>query len=118
MKKQTIEVSIPKQLELLCELLETTPVQVLQGFINDLSLEVHGSNGSDERSMAVEYFLRVGYGMHRYELDQVQQMFDGLNWLRWQWPGNDAEKERQYRKQRTASLKKWFKEWRVKKKQQ
>ena len=51
--KQTITLEIPKQLELICELLETTPQQVIQSFINDVSLEV-GSSGSDERRMAVE----------------------------------------------------------------
>jgi hypothetical protein len=118
MKKQTIEVSIPKQLQLLCELLEVTPAHFIQGFINDLALEVHGSNGSDERSMAVEYFMRCGYGMHRYDYEQVQTMFDGLNWLRWQWPGNDPVKEQQYRKERLTFLKQWHKEWKAKVREQ
>jgi len=111
--KQTITVDVPKQLELICQLLETTPQQVLQSFIDDVSLQV-GSSGSDERRMAVEYFMRVGYGMHRYEFDQVEQMFDGLNWLRWQWPGNDEEKEKTYQQQRKTFLKQWFKEWKAK----
>ena len=86
--KQTITLDVPKQLELICQLLETTPQKVLQNFIDDVSLEVN-SSGGDERRMAVEYFMRASYGMHRYGFDQVEQMFDGLNWLRWQWPGND-----------------------------
>jgi hypothetical protein len=81
--KQQMTLEIPKQLELICELLETTPQKVLQDFINDVSLEIN-SNGSDERRMAVEYFMRVGYGMHRYEFEEVETMFDGLNWLRFQ----------------------------------
>lgn len=44
--KQTISLKIPKQLALLCGLLETTPDQVLQNFIDDVSLEV-GSSGSE-----------------------------------------------------------------------
>ena len=111
--KQTITVDVPKQLELICQLLETTPQKVLQNFIDDVSLQV-GSSGSDERRMAVEYFMRVGYGMHRYEFDQVEQMFDGLNWLRWQRPGNDEEKEKQYRQERRQFLKQWLKEWKAK----
>jgi hypothetical protein len=111
--KQTITLEIPKQLELICQLLEITPQQVLQNFIDDVSLEVN-SSGGDERRMAVEYFMRVGYGMHRYEFDQVEQMFDGLNWLRCQWPGNDAEKEKQYLQERRKFLKQWFKEWKAK----
>ena len=112
--KQTITVEVPRQLGMLCELLETTPQQVLQGFLNDLALEVHGSNGSDERQMASEYFIRVGYGMHRYNFEEVVQMFDELNSLRLQWPGNVEEKEKQYQQQRKAFLKEWFKEWKTK----
>ena len=111
--KQQITLEIPKQLALICQLLEIAPQQVLQSFIDDVSLEVN-SSGSDERRMAVEYFMRIGYGMHRYEFDQVEQMFDGLNWLRCQWPGNDEEKEKQYQQQRKTFLKQWFKEWKAK----
>jgi hypothetical protein len=28
--------------------------------------------------------MRCGYGMHRYNFEEVELMFDGLNWLRWQ----------------------------------
>ena len=54
----SIDIKIPVQLKLLCQLLEINPQQVLQGFMNDLSLEVYDSHGSDERRMAVEYFPR------------------------------------------------------------
>jgi len=114
MKKQ-LKLNIPRQLTLVCDLLETTPEQVLQAFINDLSLEVN-SSGSDERRMAVEYCMRCCYGYHRYDLEQIEAMFDGLNWLRWQWPGNDPEKEKQYQQQRQAFLKRWHSEWKSKKK--
>lgn len=108
--KQTITLEIPKQLELICELLETTPEQVLQSFINDVSLEV-GSSGSDERRMAVEYFMRVGYGMHRYEFEEVEQMFDGLNWLRWQ---QYEKKGKAFKALQQQFLKEWFSEWKAK----
>jgi len=108
--QQTITLNIPVQLSLLFELLQTTPEEVLQAFINDVSLELN-SSGSDEREQAVSYFLRCGYGMHRYAFDQVEQMFDGLNWLRFQ----------QYEKRGTAFkalqkkfLKEWFQEWKSK----
>jgi len=108
MKKQ-IGLTIPKQLALLCKLLQTTPEQVLQAFINDLSQEVH-SSGSDERRMAVEYFMRCSYGYHRYGFEEIESMFEGLDRLRWQWPGNDKEKEKGYQRERTAFLKNWYKE--------
>jgi hypothetical protein len=108
--KQTITLEIPKQLELICQLLETTPQEVLQAFINDVSLEV-GSSGSDERRMAVEYFMRCGYGMHRYEFEEVEQMFDGLNWLRWQ---QYEKKGAAFKKLQQQFLKEWFAEWKAK----
>jgi len=108
--KQTITLEIPHQLALMCKLLDTTPQAVLQAFINNASLEVN-SSGSDERRMAVEYFMRCGYGMHRYSFDEVQQMFDELDQLRQRWLGNDEEKEKQYLQLRKASLKQWHKEW-------
>ncbi len=111
--KQTIGLQIPKQLQMLCELLETTPEQVLQGFINDVSLEV-GSNGSDERRMAVEYFMRCCYGMHRYEFEQIETMFDGLNWLRFQ---QYEKKGAAFKALQNQFLEKWFKEWKAKQKQ-
>ena len=108
--KQTIELQIPKQLQMLCELLATTPQAVLQTFINDVSLEVN-SSGSDEREQAVSYFMRCGYGMHRYEFEEVEQMFDGLNWLRWQ---QYEKKGKAFANLRYSFLKQWFKEWKAK----
>ncbi len=99
---------------MLCELLETTPQAILQVFVNDVSLEAN-SSGGDERSQAVSYFMRCGHGMHRYDHEQVQAMFDGLNWLRWQ----------QYEKKGGAFgalqkrfLQDWFAEWKAKAKNQ
>lgn len=108
--KTQITLEIPKQLQLLCLLLETTPEEILQGFINDVSLEV-GSNGSDERMMAVEYFLRVGYGMHRYDYEDIETMFDDLDWLRFQQYGNKRKAFETLQKQ---FLEEWFIKWKIK----
>lgn len=112
--KQAITLEIPRQLKMLCELLETTPEQVLQTFINDVSLEVN-SSGSDEREQAVNYFMRCGHGMHRYDSEEVQQMFDGLNWLRWQ---QYDKKGAAFEALQSAFLKQWFNEWKAKMKNQ
>ena len=72
--------------------------------------------GSDERGLAVGYFMRCHYGHHRYSFEEIEGMFDGLNWLRRQWPGNDEEKEKRYQQQRKVFLKKWYREWKATKK--
>lgn len=112
--KVNITLEIPRQLELICELLEATPEQVLQSFINDVSLEVN-SSGSDERRMAVEYFMRCGYGMHRYRYEEVEMMFDGLNWLRFQQYEKQGEP---FTKVQQEFLNQWHREWKAKAKKQ
>lgn len=114
MKKQSITLEIPEQLEMLCELLGTTPAQVLQAFVNDISLEVN-SSGSDERAQATSYFMRCGYGMHRYDTEQVEQMFDGLNWLRFQ---QYEKRGGAFKKLQSQFLKEWFAEWKSKQRTQ
>ena len=113
MMEQQITLDIPKQLSLICELLDTTPQAVLQTFINDVSLEVN-SSGSDERAQAVSYFMRCGYGMHRYGYAEVEQMFDGLNWLRWQ---QYEKKGAAFKTFQHQFLKEWHSEWKARQEQ-
>ena len=47
--------------------------------------------------------------MHRYEPEQVEQMFDGLNWLRFQqYANHDAAF------QALQFLQTWYEEWKAK----
>lgn len=67
--KLTIE--LPPEFLALCERDGVEPDTVLRGFIADLCsifneassprTDGYGSNGSDERAMAYEYYERVGY---------------------------------------------------------
>lgn len=109
--KKTIKIRINKQLEMLCEILDTTPEQVLQDFSDNLSLDHRYTSGSDERRMAVEYFMRVGYGMHLFDFGQLENMFSELDMIRCDFYsyGNDWEKE--YIKQRDKKYRALFKEW-------
>ena len=110
--KRKISLQIPLQFTQLCDLLETTPQQVLQDFLLNLSQEVI-SSGSDERNMAIEYFMRCGYGMPPYDFEQVQDMFGELDSLRWMWPGNDPAKQAPYRAYRRKYLREWYRDWKA-----
>ena len=109
--RQMIELEVPLQLQMLCELLETTVQEVMQVFIHDVSMEVN-SSGSDEREQATGYFMRCGYGMHCYACEQVMEMFEDLNWLRFQRYEYRGEMYKALHKQ---FLQDWFKEWAAKK---
>lgn len=114
--KKTITLEIPPQLEMLCDLLETTPQRVIQGFIDDVTLSQR-SNGSDERMMATDYFMRCGYGMHLFEFDQVQEMLEGLNQIRYDFYlfGNDQMAA--YKRHAQKELKQWQSKWKKVKEQ-
>jgi hypothetical protein len=71
MSKKQITLDLPQEFLDLCAGDDVEPVQVLRGFIADLC-EIHnyasdprpdgyGSNGSDERMLARQYYDRVGY---------------------------------------------------------
>lgn len=55
-----LRLSLPVEFVERCDADDTTPQEVLSGFIRDLcSLE--GNNGSDERMYAESYYNRCGY---------------------------------------------------------
>lgn len=114
--KKTIEIRINKQLEMLCELLDTTPEEVLQNFADNLSLDYRHTSGSDERMMAVTYFMRVGYGMHLFDFDEVESMFDELNTIRYSFYDYGNDRKQEYIRERDRQYKAWFKEWKALKK--
>ena len=110
MKKQ-LTIRINKQLEMICQTLETTPEQVLQAFADNLSLDHRHTSGSQERTMAVEYFLRVGYGTHLFEADEIETMFDELNTVRYSFYDYGNSRESEYLKERNKQYKHLSKQW-------
>jgi hypothetical protein len=106
--KKNINLDIPKQLELLSSLLETTPQQLLQGFIDDLC-RTQQSNGSDERILAGEYFLRCGYGMHCFDYDQAEEMLSELDCIRY--AGCHCDNEKEQRRHIHKRIKEWYTTW-------
>lgn len=105
MKKQQLNIRINKQLQMLCDTLDITPEQVLQDFADNLSLDYQYTSGSDERRMAVEYFMRVGYGMHLFEFDEVERMFDELNTIRYSFYNYGNPRKKEYIQERNRQYK-------------
>lgn len=64
---RTVELPLPPEFVAQCADDGVDPVNVLQGFIKDLC-HLPGSNGSDERRLADEYYERCGY---RYQFEDV-----------------------------------------------
>lgn len=108
--KKSMKIRVNKQLAALCEILDTTPEKVLQDFADNLSLDYRYTNGSDERRMAVEYFMRVGYGMHLFSFDEVESMFDELNAIRYSFYSYGNPRIQEYLKERDKQYKQLFKQ--------
>ena len=70
-KKRVVTLRLPDEFLALCEADGIAPETVLRGFVADLAgiinwashprADGYNSNGSDERSMARDYYERVGY---------------------------------------------------------
>jgi hypothetical protein len=57
-EEKTIQLTIAPDVQVLCDLLDITPEQLLNQYMRDLcSMALNG--GSDERLMAKQYFLRT-----------------------------------------------------------
>lgn len=97
--KTTIKIEVPKQMEILCQIMETTPQDVIQEFVNNLSHNYKGTSGSDERMMAMEYFIRVGYGMHIFTIEDTQDLFSCFDALRHDYSRYGSELEWLYQKE-------------------
>ncbi len=112
-----MKIRINKQLQMLCDILGTTPQQVLQDFADNLSLNYRYTSGSDERMMAVQYFMRCGYGMHLFDYDEVQQMFDELEYIRYRFYDYGNPREDEYISDCKKRYQEFFKQWKAIKKQ-
>jgi len=111
MKKQKMNIRINKQLQMICDTLDTTPEAVLQEFADNLSLDYRYTSGGDERRMAVEYFMRCSYGMHLFDFDEIETMFDMLNGIRCQFYNYGNPKEKEYQEERNKQYSELKKEW-------
>jgi hypothetical protein len=61
-KAHSIEIEIPAEVAMLCDLFDITPKILLEAFMADLA-SIQGNQGSDERNMAKAWFLRGGIGI-------------------------------------------------------
>jgi len=80
--KKTIKIRINLAFAHLCELLETSPEQVLQDFVDNVSLDVCRSHSEDARSLSVEYFMSMNYGTHVFDPVEIGMIFSHLEHIR------------------------------------
>jgi hypothetical protein len=58
--KRSITVELTFEFQQLCQDDGVSPERVIRGFIADLC-HTEGTSGSDERRLAVQYYVRCGY---------------------------------------------------------
>jgi hypothetical protein len=112
--KKNITLEIHPQLKMLCSLLDVAPEKVIQGFIDDVSQNLY-SNGSDERLMAADYFMRCCYGMEIFDYEDIEEMFAGLDLIRYGPSSTGYGQMDVYKSHVKKKLKKWHAMWKKEK---
>ncbi len=86
--KKNITLRIPKQMQLLCCMMEIEPETALQNFADDLSIASEGMSSDDRRKMATEYLMRCSIDNESYKQHQLKVFFDELNVMLEKWPND------------------------------
>lgn len=102
--KKTIKIRINLAFAHLCELLETSPEQVLQDFVNNVSLDVRRSHSEEARSLSVEYFMSMNYGTHVFDMVEIGMIFSHLEHIR-------QELEKKGRVSSIRHYREWYECW-------
>ena len=108
--KKTLKLDIPRQLELLCELWETSPETIIQAFIYDAALHLLHTP-TEGRDMATNYLLRCGYGMHSYTYGQTVEIIKELTVIILNSIKYDNPWDTEYQGHLKESLDTWYKKW-------
>lgn len=69
--------NVPSNLRMLCALLEVKPETLLRDFMWTVSYS-YGKATNEQRTSAVDYFLKCGYGENLYKKKDIQIMFQEL----------------------------------------
>lgn len=74
-KKRTIWINVPPELQTLCDITGQQPADVVNGYLNNL-LNLPGNNGSDERALSKEFYLRCSPTVE--DLETATRLFNRL----------------------------------------
>src|SRR3954471_21737915 len=71
---------LPYQFLLLCRLMDITPEQVLNDFMDNLSCGSWKREGRDNaKAKLIEYFIELGYGQQQYAVEDIRSMFKEMD---------------------------------------
>ncbi len=102
--KKTIKIRIDNPFAYLCDLLDLSPERVLQDFVDSVSLSARHDHGEEARSLAVEYFMSMGYEGAGLDLQELGFIFSDLELIRQYLAGQGGGSGlRQYRE--------WYQTW-------
>ena len=79
--KKNVRLSIPRQMQLLCNMFEIQPAALLQCFAEDLSLVLKDPDQEDRRKIATDYLARCSMDDEQYRQHQQDNFYDELNLL-------------------------------------
>lgn len=104
---------LPYQFLLLCRLLDITPRDVINDFMDNLACGSWKREGRDKaKGCLINYFIAHGYGQQHYTEDDIREMFKEMDALGLLFPSNGKSKMVDlYAKWRNKHYGYWFKQW-------
>ena len=112
-RTQEVRLDQPYQFLLLCKLVGTPPVRILDDFMINLSGDSF-KRATDEhrRNKAVEYFIQCGYGQEFYTEQEIRQLLKELDTIGSLWPdGAKMKLIDRHAKWRNQYQHYWFNKW-------
>lgn len=118
-KHSAIEVEVSPEIQVLCQLLEINPKELVESFLADLGSSF-GNGGSDERRKAKEYFLRTNAPHSAgFDFEQLQNLLDEIDNLpqdrKAEYKNNQWVENPSLREHRYDELRKLQSRWKKKK---
>lgn len=104
---------LPYQFLLLCRLMDITPGDLLNDFMDNLSCGSWKRQGRDEaKEHLINYFIAHGYGQQHYTEEDIREIFKEMDALGLLFPTNGKGKMVDlYAKWRNKHHNYWFKKW-------
>lgn len=104
---------LPCHVVMLCKLMNTTPDDLLQGFLNCLAVEKDEKNPEAAKHATIDFFIRYGLGKEYYSEEEIRKMFTELQRVSDLWPEEPATSKfiDDHAYWRGRYWKHWYKKW-------
>ncbi|HEY0655910.1 MAG TPA: hypothetical protein VGD65_22395 [Chryseosolibacter sp.] len=112
LQAKTVVVSVPRHVELLCELLGVGSQELMQEFANTLLFD--HSTSSSKNNLLNDFILSKGYGREKFCEREILQALADLRTVVGLFPSENEDENEEWR---DKLLEYWFEQWNARQKE-